>query len=314
MTNTSTQLPPLTSEDVTIAFQIAGTVPQPDAVAALLATRSSDVRNVRLEDIYVDRRFQRTSNPHKVDRIRQHFHPNGLGFLLLARVTDGQPDKFACIDGQTRYHGITEFTTDVREGRVQGTAPDAIRAEVFDELTPAEAALLFRLRNDQNPVNPWSRDRIAVTEGDALMLTIVEQAEKIGYTVFNDDGDEKGTMSCLTEAKRIVGWGNKHGYPDLLADALNIQAQAFGAVNGDVDLRNTIHPTVLTATADLLWRNRDLVEEELVQVLSAKGIFALQQEAQRIADRNRVRLFKATKIAIVEAYNRGKRGTDKIRA
>jgi hypothetical protein len=277
-----------------------------------LRRRKSEIREVPLTGVYVDPRFQRTLNPNAVNRIKEEYHPQGVAQLLLARITeDGEArSELAVIDGQTRFKALEELHHEVADGRrtVEGLA-SVVVAEVFDELTVAEAALLFRLRNAQRPVAPKERDRIMVTEGDPVMVEVVRQSEAAGYRVFSDDEDERPvTMRHLEVAKRIVRWGWKYSRPELLAEALNIQAQAFGLEVGAVDRQ------VLGATADLLRKNDNLVEDELVRVLSTLGLPGLRGQAEAKASRIGKRMHGTIQLVVIEAYNKGKRGRDeKIR-
>jgi hypothetical protein len=278
-----------------------------------LRRRKSQVKEVPLTSVYVDARFQRALNPNAVHRIKDEYHPQGVGQLLLAGIAeDGTAHAgLVVIDGQTRFKALEELHHEVQDGRrqVEDLTPTVV-AEVFDELTVAEAALLFRLRNAQRPVPPKERDRIMVSEGNPEMVEVVRQSEAAGYRVFTDDEDnEPVTMPHLEVAKRIVRWGKKYSRPELLTEALNVQAQAFGQKVGDVDKQ------VLGATADLLRKNANLDDSgELVRVLSTLGLPGLRGQAEARASRYGKRMHGAIQLVIIEVYNKGKRGKDeKIR-
>lgn len=277
-----------------------------------LRHRKSRITEVRLDDLYVDSEFQRALNPNKVIKIKDTYHPQGIGYLLVASITGRDPatagGRYAVIDGQTRWKALHELYAEVTEGsrKVENLAP-VVSAEVFDDLTVPEAALLFRLRNDQRPVSPKERDRIMVTEGNPTMVEVVKQSADAGYIVFPDD-DQPATMPHVNEAKRIVTWGAKYKRPQLLVEALTIQAQAFGTKPGDVDKQ------ILQATADLLRKNDNLNEEELARVMASSGITGLRAEAEALATRINKRMHGCIQIVLAEAYNKGKRGKlDKIR-
>ena len=127
-------------------------------------------------------------------------------------------------------------------------------------------------------------------------------------SVFPEDDDELPTMPHLTEAKRIVAWGNKYKRPQLLTEALTIQANAYGTKPGDVDKQ------ILQATADLLRKNDNLNEDELARVLATLTIQGLRAQAEALSDRINKRMHGCLQIALAEAYNKGKRGrAEKIR-
>lgn len=276
-----------------------------------LRHRKSELREIPLSELAVDSRFQRALNPNAVNRIKEEYHPQGIGHLVVARITVNGALRagWTVIDGQTRWKALEELQVEVAEGRRH--VPDlaaTVRAEAFDELTVPEAALLFRLRNAQRPVPPKDRDRIMVTEGDPTMVQVVEQAAAAGYRVFPDDDDNPPTMPYVDVAKRIVRWGHRYNRPELLTEALNVQAQAFGTELGSVDKQ------VLGATADLLRKNPNLDDAgELVRVMSAMGLPGVRGQSEAMAAKIGKRMHGAIQLVLVQVYNKGKRRDEKIR-
>ena len=277
-----------------------------------LRGKKSQIREVALSDTYVDMRFQRPVNPNALAAIKEEFHPQGVGVVLVATIREnGQVgDKYAVLDGQTRTQSINEMHQEIADGKrpANPDIPKTVLAEVFEGLTTQEAALLFGLRNKQRPIPPKDRDRIAVTEGDPIMLDVVHQSEEAGYVVFSDDEDAKPvTMQHRDTAKRIIRWGKVALRPKLLEEALVIQQQAFSANVGYLD------KDVLSATAELLLHNTNLVEDELIRVLSTLGLPGVRGQAEVVAAKNQQRLSKSCRVVLVDAYNKGKRGNEKIR-
>lgn len=287
---------------------------QQNGVWSSLLQRQPEMRDLGLDDLRIDMRFQRAINTNSLARIKAEYHPQGLGHILVAGVPPvraGEP-RYAVIDGQTRYRALLELLADEREGKdVPPGLVRTIKAEVFPELTVNEAALLFRLRNAQRPVPPKDRDRIAVIEGDPLMQTVVEQSADAGYILYSDDDDKPATMEKgIEEAKRIVQWGKRHNRPNLLTEALVVQAEAFRNPDSP-DLRGTIHPKILQATADLMRKNLNLVEAELARVMRTQA--DLLFDSERLVTKDRIRLHKAIQLVLRERYNKGKGRAERIR-
>ena len=117
-------------------------------------------------------------------------------------------------------------------------------------------------------------------------------------------------MPHLTEAKMIVRWDKTKQIPGLLTRSLTVQARAFETPEGN--LIGTLDPKVLAATAWLLVKNENLVEDELIRVMSAVGLPALQQLAKAKADTEGTRMLGAAKTILVDRYNKGKRGGERI--
>ena len=270
-----------------------------------LRSRKSVIREIPVSEIVVDKRFQRPVNPNAVEKIEHNYHPQGLGYVLVAHVyqEDGTLGRgWSVIDGQTRCKALEELRA---EGK---PVPETITAEAFDELTAAEAAALFGLRNGQRPVPPADRDRVLRYAGDPMLREIVEAASAVGYIVFRDDPDNEPapTMPHLTEAKRILGWGLKYDRPELLGLTLSIQAQAFGTKLGDCDKQ------VLSVTADLLLKNPHLDEAELVRVLGTNGIPSLVARGQAEAAKLAKRAHAGTQKVIADDYNKAKTKDERI--
>jgi len=274
-----------------------------------LLARTPQTREVPLSDIYVDMRFQRALNLNAVARIKDEFHPLGVGHILLARISNGERSTgFSVIDGQTRVQALKELHAEIADGNRDPVAdlPDTVTAEVFDEVTVPEAAVLFSLRNNQKPIPPKDRDRILVAEGDPIMREVVNQAANAGYRVFDDD-DANVNMPHRVHAKRLIRWGQAKSRPKLLEEALNIQAQAFGTEVG------YLNKDILQATGELLLRNPNLNEDELVRIMSTLGEPGVRGQAEVASAKYGQRMSKSVRGVLVDAYNKGKRGSDKIR-
>src|SRR5215831_15425352 len=103
------------------------------SVAASLADRKSHFGVVKLSDLKIDMRFQRAVNLNAVRKIKQEFHPAGVGCFLIAKINGD--DTYCIVDGQTRYRAMMEAQT---------AGETSVQAEIFEGLAVAEAAMLFR--------------------------------------------------------------------------------------------------------------------------------------------------------------------------
>ena len=273
-----------------------------------LRGKHAEIREVPLDSIEIDKRFQRALNERRVDAIKNEYHPQGIGLIVVAHVNGDDLDTWACIDGQTRVVALQGLRDEIREVDGEGAeaAPTSVQAEVYDDLTAEEAALLFRLRNFQTAVPVQERHRIALTEGDPDMVEVLRQVELAGFTLFANDG-QPATMPHIDVGKRIIRWARKYGRPDLLAESLTIQANAFGTDVGAVDR------VVLQATANLLRKNAQLDEEQLTDLLRGRGVPKILGEAQAIRQQLNMRQAKATEFYLVREYNALKGVSEKIR-
>lgn len=275
-----------------------------------LKMRQSQIRKVSLGDIYIDPRFQRPLGEHRKDQIKEEFHPQGIGILVLATIQGGDPSgsgrQYACIDGQTRYVAVRECIAEAAAGdRPVDGVPSEVTAEVYENLTVAEAAELFRLRNFQAAVPVKERERIGLVAGDPVLQEVQRQADMAGFTLFPENGSP-ATMPYTDVGKRVVRWARKYGRPELLAEALVIQANAFGTDVGAVD------KVVLQATANLLRKNPQIREDALTGLLHDRGTAKISGEAEVLRTQLSMRKATATEFYVAREYNNLK-GVEKIR-
>ena len=279
-----------------------------------LAKRRSQVVELGLDDLFIDRRFQRPLNTKHAENIAASYHPAGLGFLLGATVVNDDGSQAAgengeenvILDGQTRLYGLRmRRENEERDGR---KFSPLVKIELFKDLTQEEAAVLFSLRNDQKPIRPEDRDQIGLEAGDPVMKEVIRQANATGYRVFTDDPDkEPVNMPHRDHAKRIVQWGRKQGRPDLLGEVLGIQAQAFSTEVG------YLNKDLMTATAEMMRKHENLNEAELVRILTTIGLPGVVGQAEQESARSGKRMSGAMQIVLRTAYNKGKRGDDVLR-
>lgn len=276
-----------------------------------LKNKPSHIRKVPLDDIYIDPRFQRPLGEHRKDQIKDEFHPQGIGIVVLATIRGGDPSgsgrRYASIDGQTRLTACWQLAQEVADGKrtIDGDVPKEVEAEVYEDLTVAEAAELFRMRNFQTAVPVKERERIGLTAGDPVLQEVQRQVDMAGYTLFPENGTP-ATMPYTDVGKRVVRWARRYGRPDLLAEALTIQANAYGTEVGDVD------KLVLQATANLLRKNPHIDDDQLTELLKDRGTARIGGEAEVLRTQLSMRKATATEFYLAREYNNLK-GVEKIR-
>ena len=259
----------------------------------------------------IDPRFQRPLGEHRKDQIKDEYHPQGIGIVVVATIQDGDPSgsgrAYASIDGQTRLTACWQLAQEVADGKREAPdyLPTEVLAEVYENLTVPEAAELFRMRNFQTAVPVRERDRIGLTAGDPLLQELQRQVGVAGFTLFAENGTP-ATMPYTNVAKRVMRWARRYGRPDLLAEALAIQANAFGTEVGDVD------KVVLQATANLLRKNPQIQEDQLTELLKDRGTARVGGEAEVIRAQLNMRKATATEFYLAREYNLIK-GVEKIR-
>lgn len=272
-----------------------------------LMKKASEVREVPLDSIRIDPRFQRALSEPRVQKIVDEYHDQGIGIVVLAHLYDTPTDEYVCVDGQTRIQALWRLRKMVTDGEeVSRPVPDTVTAEVYDSLTVEQAATLFQLRNFQALVPVAERNRIGVTAGDPLLTEILHQVNLAGFTMLKENGSAP-TMPYIDAGKQIVRWGKKYDRPELLAEALTVQANAFGKDYG------AVNKIVLQATASLLRKNPDLDEDKFTELLRDLSTPKIIAQAENIRAEEGVRQVKAVEKYLVREYSKMRGVKEKIR-
>jgi hypothetical protein len=242
----------------------------------------SEIVIIHLEDVYIDRRFQRVITPGSTQKIVDDFHEQGVGLPLVAVVKNGDPNSsgrpYASLDGQNRFLALREMAEEVRRGE-RPRVPEEIRVEAYGvgadgPLTVEEAALLFTLRNNKTLVRRSERQRIAMSSGSPELIRASEQAEAAGFTFFEDDEGNPATMPHVDTALQIVRWGDRRDRDQFLTEVLDVMGDAWGRDPGSVD------PDILRAVFRIMRDNPEINTTVLSQVLSRRQPHNLVAEAK----------------------------------
>jgi hypothetical protein len=273
-----------------------------------LKGKNSTVRVIPLTTVYIDPEFQRPLEEKHKDRMLDDVHPQGVGVILVASVVGGDPAnsgrQYACLNGQTRLVMLNQLQQEVQSGvrEYDGTPPTDVFAEVYENLTREECALLFRLRNNQTTVSRWEKARIAFVEGDPDLEDIVRQVERAGYTMFTHDGSA-ATMPYIPACRQVYLLGVKYRRSELLYQALAIQAGGFGTQRGDVD------PVVLKATASVLRKNNGIDEGKFITMLRNTTVGRILAQAQVVGTEAHKHMPAAVEFILVRDYNKQRGAT-----
>lgn len=129
----------------------------------------SAVRFVPLDELEVDRSYQRDVNDRSVRKISKGFVAEALGVPLVGQREDA---TYWLVDGLQRVSAL------------RAMKKNKVLAEVFASRGPEHEAEVFRLVNAQRTrLLPGQLFRAALTEGDSTCWAIKELVEKCGYTL-----------------------------------------------------------------------------------------------------------------------------------
>lgn len=144
------------------------------------------ITSVRPVDVTTDERAQRALDPKRVKEIANHLAPEALGIPAVSRREDG---SMVWIDGQTRGNALI----------AAGLGAKPIPCQVYEGLTLAEEATLFRKLNDAKAITSADQFRIAVTERDPIAVASEKALRTAGWTMLQNRAN---TMKALNTVYR----------------------------------------------------------------------------------------------------------------
>lgn len=160
----------------------------------------STYRRIAIDQLTVDKRYQRPLEDHRVTKIAENFDATLFGVLEVAR----RNGKCAVFDGQHRLAAV-------REGKIM----DSVPCLVHDGLTPEQEADLFvKLQRERKNINPRDRFRARLFYGDPVALDIAEIVERSGYEIKEnaaDAGPDMWRIRAVSALERVYrSWGAEH--------------------------------------------------------------------------------------------------------
>lgn len=201
-----------------------------------------EVREVPLNQLSVDLRVQRPLDTRRANKIAAEMNLDAVGLVCVSHRDDGM---YSVIDGQHRTEAL----------RINGFTNELVQCEVYQGLTLADEAAMFRLRNNTTKPQYLDKFRVRIIEGDPEALAIMAILDQYDWALVNQPGsDAAGRFAAVqalerayaadrdsepTAAERVIAtvtsaWGHDaDGVDGRLIDGLGRVYVRYGsAVNG----------------------------------------------------------------------------------
>jgi hypothetical protein len=162
---------------------------------------------IKPDQVTVDLRAQRALDLKRVKKLVDAFRLDSFGTPSVSRRDDG---TFHCIDGQHRFAAARE----------RGFGNTGFTCQVYDGLTLAQEAAMFRLLNASKNLSPADLFRIAVTEGDEVAVAANNGLQVFGWTAEQSKRNTYSALNTLAYCWEIDSDGTRA--------ALRIAATAWG--------------------------------------------------------------------------------------
>lgn len=245
---------------------------------------------VPVDQINVDRNYQRELKPGRVRQILTEFEWKKFGALQLARQADG---TFNVFDGQHR-HAAAQLHPDVAEVPAVIIQPDDGRDE-------AEAFLGVNVH--RTAVTPIERYWAGIEAGDSDMMAVCAVLEEAGCEVVQAQGlgGVGKTHAVFAVLRAIKRYGD-----EAVTTACRILKEAWPKD------KDALKGTLIQAMARIVNNNSDLSHERMIATLRAtdrQGLSADAEAMRKISGGDATTSITRT---LVELYNRGLRGDRQI--
>lgn len=173
-------------------------------------------KQLRYDQLFVDHDVQRVLNEAQAAKIAENFKPEAVGTLVVSHRDD---DSYHVMDGQTRRAGAIGA----------GHAEELVDCQVYEGLTRAEEAAMFRLLNDRRSVGAIDKFLVRVVEGEPIAVDVARVLERFGWTVSHARNNAKvqavGALEAVYSQCAKVSRGHAL---TTLTSVVNMITEAFG--------------------------------------------------------------------------------------
>ena len=237
--------------------------------------------------LLMDERIQRAIRPGHLKAMTAKLDLDALGVIIVSRRAD---DTLTVLDGQHRIRALVDA----------GMGDWPVTCKVFDGLTLAEEAGLFRRYNTTSKTNALEDLQKAIIEGEPEAVAIAKIAKRFGLRIALQSGP--GVIACATALRKVYRH-DKTG-PAALSFALHVGTGAWGAHSDSVDSH------LVQGLGDLYVRyGEDIDRAALTRKLAkhkggARGVIG---QAKTLADLEHLTVHRAVARVALGLYNRGRR-------
>lgn len=257
----------------------------------LPAQRRSHIETVNAHDLHVNPVAQRAFRPAWAAQIAAEWDIDKYQRPHVNRRDDG---SLYIMEGQ---HGTHAYRVVYRQEGVD-TLP--VQVELYEGLTEQEEAEFFLSLNNKKAIDAMSRFKVAVTAGYSTE-TDIDRIVRANGAVVTASTDTAGAISAVNALRSIY---SSHG-----GHTLGATIRALRDSFGDQGYERHI----LLGLAAVIARY-GVTEESIVASLAKvpRGSKGLSQAAALNREAFGCTIVEATSAAIVDAYNKGRRGKAKL--
>lgn len=233
--------------------------------------------------LMVDVTVQRPQDSIRVAAIAGDFDRGSLGVIHVSKRDDG---KHHIIDGQHRVEAL----------RLLGKGEEAIPCQMYEGLSRAEEAAMFRRLNNTRQVQIIDRFRVRIVEGDPVACEIASILRSHKWTIAKSGS--RGSFFAVAAMEKV--YRAKDGGDSATCDALiRIATEAWGHDS------NALRAEIVSGLGVLLRRHPHLDMVKLVTEMGQHegGPLGLIGQARQLHSIRSGRISDAMAEILVNRYN-----------
>jgi hypothetical protein len=238
---------------------------------------------IRPSLLTVDHSVQRAEDGVRVATIAGDFEPGSLGVIHVSKRPDG---IYHIIDGQHRVAAL----------RVLGKGDVPIPCQIYEGLSRAEEAAMFRRLNNTRQVQILDRFRVRIVEGDPVACDIAELLKAQGWTITK--AGARGSFFAVAAMEKVYR-AKEGGDPDTCAAVVRIATEAWGHDS------NALRAEIVSGLGVLLRRHPGLEMTKLITEMGRHegGPLGLIGQARQLHSIRSGRISDAMAEILVNRYN-----------
>lgn len=232
----------------------------------------------------VDHSVQRPEDSVRVATIAADFEPEALGVIHVSKRADG---AHHIIDGQHRVAAL----------RVLGKSSTPIPCALYEGLTRAEEAAMFRRLNNTRQVQPLDRFLVRVVEGDPIACELSRILSAQGWAIAKTGS--RGSFFAVTALEKIYR-AKEGGDADACAALIRVATEAWGHDS------NALRAEIVSGLGVVLRRHPRLDMPKLITELAKNegGPLGLIGKARQLRDIRSGRIADAMAEILINQYNK----------
>lgn len=267
--------------------------PSPTPPPGKLAITGASLEWIAADAFTVDPSYDRPIHDNRVNEMAENWKDEALGVVFASRRQD--EDKLFLLDGQHRVGALKK----------QGRKTELVPALVFEGLSVAEEAELFRMMNkNRRPLLPSELFKASLVEGDKEALEIQAVIEGLGLRLESLATGDAQTVRCVSTIWRI--------YRALGAEGVDATLSLIVLAWGEPPPKSAFNQNLVLALARIIFYEENKVDmDRLRSVLASESPDALLSRADSIRSLAGGELNGALIDQICDGYNKGMRSSSK---